>query len=582
MTLVCTGIGVGVSRTVAIGQAHLLRCGVIVVPPAHIKPGDVDSECDRFSQAVASARSQLKAVREKIPASTPSDITEFIDTHLLMMEDAALAEAPLELIRRRRLSAPYALQVRRNALVKVFDEMDDPYLRTRKDDVDHVVNQIQKILLKNGDGSDEEEILRGRVVVAPDLTPADTISMSNRGIAAIITEYGNPMSHTAILARSLGIPAIVGAHNASHCLRHGETLIVDSEQDVVLAAPSQLIIEHYKQRIASQRKHEKKLKRLLSKPTVTRDETAITLMANIELPEDIDATLANGASAVGLYRTEFLFMNRESAPDEEEHYATYKRVTEGLQGIPITIRTLDLGADKQIEAGSAVYCHAPVCNPALGLRAVRLCLKEPELFIPQLRAILRVSAEAHVRMMIPMLSSLHELMEIKQLIERVKTDLKREGIKFNPDIPLGGMIEVPAAALSADSFAQQLDFLSIGTNDLIQYTLAIDRIDDEVSHLFDPLHPAVLRLIKMTIDAAQRHNIQVSMCGEMAGDPRYIRLLLGMGLRRLSMQPGALLEVKRIVLESDLPELTRRASQFLQRMDTQPTDQLLEMLNTGT
>ena len=581
MTLVCTGIGVGVSRTVAIGQAHLLRCGMIVVPPAYIKPGEIDSECERYRQAVANARSQLKAVREKIPASTPSDITEFIDTHLLMLEDAALAEAPLTLIRHRRLSASYALQVRRNALVKVFDEMDDPYLRTRKDDVDHVVNQIQKILLKNGNDGNGEESLHGRVVVAPDLTPADTISMSNRGIAAIITEYGNPMSHTAILARSLGIPAIVGAHNAAHCLRQGEMLIVDSEQGVVLAAPSRQIIAHYKQRIVSQRKHEARLKRLLSKPSVTRDETPITLMANIELPEDIDATLANGAQAVGLYRTEFLFMNRDSAPDEEEHYATYKRVTEGLRGIPITIRTLDLGADKQIEAGSTVYCHAPVCNPALGLRAVRLCLKAPELFIPQLRAILRISAEAPVRIMIPMLSSLHELMEIRRLIGRVKGDLQREGIKFNPDIPLGGMIEVPAAALSADSFARQLDFLSIGTNDLIQYTLAIDRIDDEVSYLFDPLHPAVLRLIKMTIDAAQRHKIQVSMCGEMAGDPRYIRLLLGMGLRRLSMQPGALLEVKRIVLESDLAELTRRASQFLQQMDTQPTDQLLDMLDTG-
>ena len=580
MSLLCSGIGVGVSRTTAIGPSHLLKSGLIDAPPSYIKANQVDQECERFQQAVLLARRQLKAVRDKIPPSTPSDISDFIDTHLLMMEDAALAEAPLDLIRRRRLSAQYALQVKRNALVKVFDEMDDPYLRTRKDDVDHVVNQIQKILLNRGEEPLTKADLRGRVVVAADLTPADTIMMANRGIAAFVTEYGNPMSHTAILARSFGIPAVVGVHNASRCLQHGETLIVDSEKGVVLAAPSQAIIEYYNQRIVLQRDHETGLQRLVNKPSVTLDKVPILLMANVELPEDIDATIKSGAAGVGLYRTEFLFMNREHLPDEEEHYRTYKKMAEGLDGVPITLRTLDLGADKQAESGADFYTPS-ACNPALGLRAIRLCLKEPELFKPQLRAILRVAAEAPVRMLIPMLSSMHELHAVKGMIEQVQLELTQEGLSYNPDIPLGAMIEVPAAALSADAFAKELDFFSIGTNDLIQYTLAIDRIDDEVSHLFDPLHPSVLRLIKMTIEAANRHNIPVGMCGEMAGNPRYTRLLLGLGLREFSMQPGALLEIKKVVRNSDLKQLTQRVSHFMQQIDDEPVDRLWAMLCSG-
>ncbi len=580
MSLLCSGIGVGVSRAIAIGPAHLLKSGLIEVSPCTIRAKQINSECNRFKQAIKLARHQLKAVRNKIPASTPSDISAFIDTHLLMLEDSALAEAPLELIQLHCLSAAYALQVKRDALVKVFDEMDDPYLRTRKDDVDHVVNQIQKNLLN----LNVEEItvpdLHGRIVIALDLTPADAILMSNRGVAAFVTEYGNPMSHTAILARSLGIPAIVGVHNATHNLQQDETLIVDSEQGIVLADPSWEIIEHFNQRIVQQRYHEAELQQLVSKPSKTLDETTILLQANVELPEDIDATLNNGADGVGLYRTEFLFMNRQQLPDEEEHYATYKRMTEGLKGIPITIRTLDLGADKQTEAGIGPITTS-ASNPALGLRAIRLCLKEPKLFKPQLRAILRIAAEAPVRMLIPMLSSLYELNAVKKLIEEVKRELTQEGIPFNDNVPLGAMIEVPAVALSADAFAKALDFFSIGTNDLIQYTLAIDRIDDEVSHLFDPLHPSVLRLIKMTIDAAHRHKIPVSMCGEMAGDPRYTRLLLGLGLREFSMQPGALLEVKKVIRDSDLPQLTRRIELFLKEMDDGPVDKLWAMLASG-
>jgi phosphotransferase system enzyme I (PtsI) len=580
MSLLCSGIGVGVSRAIAIGPAHLLKSGLIEVPPSTICAKQIVAECERFQQAIKLARRQLKSVRDRIPASTPSDISAFIDTHLLMLEDSALAEAPLELIRLHCLNAPYALQVKRDALVKVFDEMDDPYLRTRKDDVDHVVNQIQKNLLNLGVEESTIPDLQGRIIIASDLTPADAILMGNRGVAAFVTEYGNPMSHTAILARSLGIPAIVGVHKATQILQQNETLIVDSEQGIVLADPSWEIIEHFNQRIMQQRQHEVELQQLISKPAKTLDETVISLQANIELSEDIEATLNNGASGVGLYRTEFLFMNRQQLPDEDEHYATYKKMAAGLKGIPLTIRTLDLGADKQTEAGAGLNTSS-ASNPALGLRAIRLCLKEPTLFKPQLRAILRIAAEAPVRMLIPMLSSMHELKAVKKLIEQVKLELTQEHLPFNDNVPLGAMIEVPAVALQADAFAKALDFFSIGTNDLIQYTLAIDRIDDEVSHLFDPLHPSVLRLIKMTIDAAHRHNIPVGMCGEMAGDPRYTRLLLGLGLREFSMQPGALLEVKKIVRDSDLPQLTRRTEQFLKQMDDGPADKLWAMLASG-
>lgn len=575
MTLSCQGIGINTSREVAIGEVYLLQQGVPEVTHREITKDLVASEIARFENALHATTNHLRSVREQIPANTALDISEFIDTHLLMLEDNAISQATISLIKDNLYGAEWALQVRRDELVRVFDEMDDPYLRTRKDDVDHVVGHVQSVLA--GGQPEQQGDLSGRVVVARDLTPAETIMMKNQGVAAFVTEFGGPLSHTAILARSLGIPAVVGIHQATSLFRHGEQLVVDGAQGVVLADPTDRILAHYRQRIETKRLREEELRRHVDLPALTTDGERIFLHANIELPEDIGITLNNRADGVGLFRTEFLYMNRPTLPTEEEQLEAYLSAVRGLGGIPLTIRTLDLGVDKTTGNISESGCM-PAINPALGLRAIRLCLKEPELFVPQLRAILRASAAGPVRLMIPMLSGIQELKQVIQIIDRTKDELSKKGVPFDTDIPIGGMIEVPAAALAADSFARDLDFLSIGTNDLIQYTLAVDRMDEEVNFLFDPLHPAVLRLIQHTIDAANRAGIPVSMCGEMAGEPRYTRLLIGMGLRELSMQPSALLETRELIRQSSLSELQQRTRTFFKELEEKGESQSFDTL----
>ncbi|MBA1444660.1 MAG: phosphoenolpyruvate--protein phosphotransferase [Chromatiales bacterium] len=574
MTLSCHGIGIAASREVAIGQAFLLQQSFLEVVPRTIPASEVERETARFNQALAHAKEELQRVHQHIPSDTAQDISSFIETHLLMMEDSAISKAPIILIRQQLFAAEWALQVRRDELVRVFDEMDDPYLRTRKDDVDHVVGQIQRAL--QGADHPDRQSLRGRIVVARDLTPSDIIMLKHQGIAAFVTECGGPLSHTAILARSLGIPAILGIRHASQLLQQDEMLVVDGSQGIVLADPTDPILQHFHQRISQREAREAELRRGIDLPAVTRDGTRITLLANIELPDDIVTTLENRADGVGLFRTEFLYMNRTAPPEEEEQLTAYLDAVRGLQGRLLTIRTLDLGADKTLEGNGVTYL--PAANPALGLRAIRLCLKEPGLFLPQLRAILRASVEGPVRLMIPMLSSIAEVNEVLQIIGQTKQALQKEGLAFDPKIPIGGMIEIPAAAISAQAFARKLDFLSIGTNDLIQYTLAVDRMDEEVNFLFDPLHPAVLHLIALTISAAKQNNIPVSMCGEMAGDPLFTRLLLGMGLTELSMQPGALLESREVVRNSHLAELSKRAASFIERLDHEAPLALFEEL----
>ncbi len=575
MTLALHGVGIDGSRPVAIGEAFMLNREPVLAP-AQIPAHQVPVELDRLDAALACARRHLEEVRGQIPVGTPKHIAEFIDAHLLMMTDSALVDAARDLIRERSVNASWALQAQRDTLVEIFDRMEDAYLRTRRDDVDHVVRQIQLFL----DAEAHTDVLAdadvaGRVIVAEDLTPADTILLRNRGVAAFIVEHGGPMSHTAILARSLDIPAVMGVHRALQRLREGELLVVDAETGTVLTELEPALLEHYRARLASFDAHRRDLRRLVREPSVSRDGVPVVLLANLELPEDVTAARDNGAAGVGLYRTEFLYMNRDTLPDEDEHLATYLGIIRGLDGIPLTIRTLDLGADKQIPDTGF---HPTRSNPALGLRAIRLCLQEPALFLPQLRAILRASAHGPVRLMIPMISGMAEVNAVLGLIAEARRDMRREGVAFDPLMPIGGMIEVPAAALMAGALARRLDFLSIGTNDLIQYTLAIDRVDDTVSYLFDPLHPAVIRLIKHVIDAATAMRTPVSMCGEMAGDPRYTPLLLGLGLRELSMQPGSLLEVKHRMRRCDVGALTRTLSDLVARLDDMPARALLDAL----
>ena len=552
--------GIGVSRGIAIGKAHLILRGTVEVLESAIPKHLIEDEVARFLEAVNCARQQLEDIRVRIPESTRVDIAAFIDTHLLMLDDATLVTSSVDLIREHGCNAEWALKLQRDTVVAVFEQMDDAYLRTRRDDVDHLINRLQRILMD----SDQNEAyndgvpLDNTIVLAYDLTPAETVLLEHQGISAFATECGGPLSHTAILARSMQIPALVGTQGLRRYIRDGETVILDGLQGILIAGADERTLDHYRERQQLEYQRQLELTRLTDTPAITRDGMPITLMANIELPEDIDAVSRESASGVGLYRTEFLFMNRTQPPDEEEQYDCYVSVIEALRGKPLTIRTLDMGADKQVD-GSSRSCS----NPALGLRAIRLCLKDHSLFKPQLRAILRASAHGPVRLMIPMLCNTQELHQVLSLINDTRNALQRESLAFSPDVEIGAMIEVPAAALSAFEFASHMDFLSIGTNDLIQYTLAIDRVDNEVNYLYDPLHPAVLKLIKMTIDAGAAAGIPVSMCGEMAGDTRYTRLLLGMGLNEFSMHHTALQEVKRVINSSTITALIPLVQELL-------------------
>jgi phosphotransferase system enzyme I (PtsI) len=557
--------GIGVSKGIAIGEAYLIAREKVDVTQQTLPVSKIKAEIKRFKKALKLANSQLHDIKKKIAKDTADDILVFIDTHLLMLEDPAFDEGTIANIKRFSCNAEWALQIQGERLVQVFDEMEDPYLRTRKDDVLHVVKRIQTALL--GQSEEDDDIsYRGKIIVTDDLTPADTIMMQHQKIAGFITEYGGPLSHTAILARNLGIPAIVGLHHARSLIHRGETLVIDGLAGTVINAPGKKSLKYYRAVRRDEIAKRNLLNDLSGKPAITQDGKQITLHGNIDKPADIRTIKKYDDTGVGLYRTEMLFIELNQWPDQQTHLKTYKRAVKALKGKPLTIRTMDLGADKEIQD---TIDHGPMAhNPAMGLRAIRRCLKEPQDFMPQLLAILRASAFGPVRIMIPMLTNIDEVDQVLGLIKEAKEFLKKKNIAFDNKIPVGAMIEVPAAALAADAFASKLDFLSIGTNDLIQYTLAIDRIDDEVNYLFNPLHPAVLKLIQMTIDAGKKAGIPVSMCGEMASDTLYTRLLLGMGLEYFSVQANALLEVKHIIVHSTLKNLQDEAKEIMQMHDT--------------
>ncbi|HEY0916779.1 MAG TPA: phosphoenolpyruvate--protein phosphotransferase [Solimonas sp.] len=571
--------GIGVSRGIAIARVQKVHAGDLDAPEYKLEPGEVEAEVKRFGEAHTRAREQLRDVRNQIPPGTPGDIAAFIDTHLLMMDDRSITEATVSNIRGQRINAEAALRKTRDALVAVFEQMDDPYLKTRKDDVEHVVARVLRSLLKSEKALPKTEVgAEPLIIVADDITPADIILLSQQNVAAFVTEYGGPLSHTAILARSLGIPAVVGLRDARRLLRDGELIVVDGEPGHVLADPDEQALAFYRNRQAEQAEYRRNLVKLRGKAAVSRDGVKIRLLANIELPEDAREAAANGAEGVGLYRTEFLYMNRKTLPSEDEQYEAYARIVASVDG-PITIRTLDLGADKQVDSGRQL--GPTPNNPALGLRAIRLCLKEPELFRVQVRALLRASALGRVQIMLPMISSLQEYRQSIGLIDLARAELEREGAKMAPEVPVGAMIEVPAAAIAAPMLARHARFFSIGTNDLIQYTLAIDRVDDEVNYLYDPLHPAVLQLIRHTIESGAKAGIPVAMCGEMAGDVRYTRLLLGLGLTDFSMHPASVLEVKRIIMDSDIGALRRTAQRLLASTDLHEMRDLIAALDHG-
>jgi phosphotransferase system enzyme I (PtsI) len=568
--------GKGVSSGISIGKAYVLQRERPSIPeyvlPAHL----IDDEIARFKRGIDAARHQLKQIRNHIPATAPAETASFIDTHLLILDDTMISQAPIETIRTRQYNAEWALKTQSDQLVEVFERMEDPYLRNKKTDVSQVVDRVLRNLLMPHEEEHEKLAadLDGRIVVANDLTPADTVILKYKRISAFVTNLGGPISHTAIIARSLGIPAVVAAHGATQYIRDDEELIVDGKRGAILISPDATIVAEYQRRRKEIERLRRELDALKAADAVTRDGHRVGLFANVELPEDIKAVQKVAAGGIGLYRTEFLFMNRPQPPDEEEQYQAYVKAARALAGRPVVIRTLDLGADKQVDGA-----RTGTLNPALGLRAVRLCLRDTALFRPQLRAILRASAWGDVRIMVPMISSVDEVFRVLELIQEIKAELKQQGVKFNPDIPVGGMIEVPAAAVSADLFAPHLDFFSIGTNDLIQYTLAIDRVDDAVNYLYDPLHPSVLRLISSTIQAGKAAGIPVAMCGEMAGDTRYTRLLLGLGLEEFSMHPSVLLEVKKIVRETEITQLQEFARHVMRLSDPHEIHNVVDEMN---
>jgi phosphotransferase system enzyme I (PtsI) len=497
--------------------------------------------------------------------------------HWMILTDPTIAEAPKRIIAEQRCNAEWALAQQTSVLIEQFDAIEDPYLRERKADVVQVVERVLKVLMGKPGPVRPVNAEEQTILVAHDLSPADVIQFKNHHFAAFLTDLGGVTSHTAIVARSLNVPAVVAAHNARALIRESELLIVDGARNVVIVNPDRSVLTEYRLKQGEFALEQKKLQRLITMPARTLDGQHVELFANIELPEDLERTLESGATGVGLFRSEFLFLNRVGLPTEDEQFEAYRRVAAGMDGKPVTIRTFDLGADKHKEGLEGLARVAP--NPALGLRAVRFCLAEPRLFLTQLRAILRASHYGNIRILIPMLVSASEIDQTLVLIAQAKESLREQGIPFDAGIEVGGMIEIPAAVLAIGAFTSRLDFLSIGTNDLIQYTLAVDRSDDAVAHLYDPLHPAVIRLIAMAITTSNKAGVPIAVCGEMAGDLHMTRLLLGMGLRHFSMHPAHVLAVKQRVLTSDVSKLAPVVERMRRSDDQHKLALLLEKLN---
>ena len=567
--------GIAVSGGVAIGHAHLFLGMSSEVDHYEIPSHEVSREQRRYDRAVKEVRDELEGLAESVRHGGSAELAAFMRVHILLLEDDAFAHAPREIIREQRCNAEWALRLQLDDLLAQFGDVTDPYLRERAADVRQVAERVLAALAGSQRRIPSKPVREdGSILVARDLSPADVILFRQHRFLAFVTDLGGATSHTAIVARSLDIPAIVALHHARSLIREDELIIVDGTQGVVIVNPDRQVLAEYRLKQNEARIERDKLKRLRSAPAATLDGNAVQLWANIELPTDIEAVRASGATGIGLFRSEFLFMNRRDLPDEDEQYEAYRDVVEGMKGMPVTIRTLDIGADKSSEGEEQV-----AVNPALGLRAIRYCLSEPAVFNTQLRAILRASRHGRVQILIPMLSTWSELNQALHAVDYARAQLRAEGVKFDEHVPIGGMIEVPAAAIALPMFIRKLDFLSIGTNDLIQYTLAIDRADDRVAHLYDPLHPAVLSLIAGVIRTAHQHEKPVAVCGEMAGDVELTRLLLGFGLRHFSMHPAHLLAVKQRVLTTSVAELGPLVTRILKADEPEKLQLLMERLN---
>ncbi len=572
--------GVGVAGGIAIGRAQLISHATLEVAHYRIPAAHVASEVARFTSAIKGVQKELEHLHASMTSGdAPAEFGAFLDVHWLILNDPTLAEVPKEIIEAQHCNAEWALTQQMNVLIEQFEQIEDPYLRERKTDVVQVVERVLKMLMGRPGEVRPANPEQKTILVAYDLSPADVIQLKRHHYAGFLTDLGGTTSHTAIVARSLGIPSVVALHEGRNLIRENETLIVDGSNHLVIVDPDRSVLQEYRLRQHELELEKQKLKRLRYTPASTLDGQHVELHANIELPQDLDDVLESGATGVGLFRSEFLFLNRQGLPSEDEQFEAYRTVAEGMAGLPVVIRTFDLGADKHKEGLGGLNRVAQ--NPALGLRAVRFCLAEPRLFHTQLRALLRASHYGKVKILIPMLANAQEMEQSLAAIDQAKDSLREQGLPFDSEIEVGGMIEIPAAVLAMSMFTRKLDFLSIGTNDLIQYTLAVDRADDAVSHLYDPLHPAIIKLLAMAIRGAQKAQVPISICGEMAGDHAFTRLLLGMGLRSFSMHPSHVLTVKQRVLTANAPQLEELVNRLLKTDDSLRIQVLMEKINAG-
>ncbi len=564
--------GLPVSRGVAIGRAVLVASSRVDVPHVFIDPASIDGEIARMLAARDVVSTEFETLKHDLPADAPAELAALLDVHLMLVQDEALLGAAADWIRQRHYNAEWAVSAQLEVLARQFDEMEDAYIRERKVDLEQVVERLLRSLSRGVPSAVPEAGRNARdfggdeplVLVASDIAPADMLSFKRSVFTGFVTDVGGKTSHTAIVARSMDIPAVVGARQASNLIRQDDCIIIDGDAGLVIVDPSPIVLEEYRFRQRQSELERSRLARLRHTPAVTLDGERVELVANIEMPEDGPGALEAGAVGVGLFRSEFLFMNRGGdLPDEEEQYDAYKRAVEAMKGLPVTIRTVDIGADKPLEGlSSSELRHESVLNPALGLRAIRWSLSEPSMFRRQLRALLRAAHHGPIKILIPMLASQREITQTLENLAHARRQLTDAGKPFG-EVQLGAMIEVPAAALTLPIFLKHFDFVSVGTNDLIQYTLAIDRADEAVAHLYDPWHPAVLQLLQSTIHQARAAGKGVSVCGEMAGDPAFTELLLAMGLRSFSMHPSQIASVKQRVLRADTRRLATAVDKVL-------------------
>ncbi len=565
--------GIGVSSGIVIGKVFRLEKVTFDIKPTWVRDAEVDQEIDRFWEAIQKSKAQLLNIRKKIESLADNESARIIDAYLMIMEDNMLVNETVEYIRKHRLSAEWSLQRVLDKLALQFENIQNPYLKGRKDDLSHIGNRIFNNLLGYSHTS-LAELKEDVIVVAHDLSPADTAQMRKERVIGFVTEIGSKTSHTAIMAHSLEIPAVVGVSGIYDAVKTGESLIVDGLNGIVHASPSQEIFITYLDKQRRYKYYERELMKIRELPAITTDQKKITLLANIEFVSELTSVLERGGEGIGLYRTEFLYMNRFYLPSENEHFRAYKTLAKKVAPYSAVIRTLDLGGDKFISQ-LGVYEEL---NPVLGLRAIRLCLEHVELFKVQLRAILRASHYGKLKIMYPMISGIEELRSANAVLEEVKGELRQKQIPFDENIEVGIMVEIPSAALTADILAKEADFFSIGTNDLIQYSVAIDRVNKNVAYLYEPLHPAILRLIAQIIQAGHAQGIPVGMCGEMASDPKYTILLLGMGLDQYSVNADALLKIKKIIRSVSFKEAQEISQQALSYTTTSETEKFITQL----